>query len=239
MGREGGARPAGLVRGDRPGVRARQQGAVHRGDRAGNRPGPGPVDRGVRPGRGRYRPGHRRRPRVLPCQRDRWPGRLRRPRCGDHRRRGADGRRLCLGAGPAARGVPMTTLLSRDQAVTAVWDAVAADLTTLWETFGAYTAVVDKAAELLGRLRRSAGRELAEISSLLYGTSVQLSRPSPALARGDLTGTGNTQVTLAAAVADMRRAFAAATAVVTAAEAVWNEVADDLQQIGDQLAAAR
>ena len=171
----------------------------------------------------------------------------------------------------------MTTLLSRDQAVTAVgaavaerdtiqanlleldnsfgkrllagatltgatkkrWDAVAADLTTLWETFGAYTAVVDKAAELLGRLRRSAGRELAEISSLLYGTSVQLSRPSPALARGDLTGTGNTQVTLAAAVADMRRAFAAATAVVTAAEAVWNEAADELQRIGDQLAAAR
>src|SRR6266704_5464897 len=193
MGREGGARPAGLLSGDRPGVRARQQGAVPRGDRAGNRPGPGPVDRGVRPGRGRYRPGHRRRPRVLPCQRDRWPGRLRRPRCGDHRRRGADGRRLCLGAGPPARGVPMTTLLGRDQAVTAVgaavaerdtiqanlleldnsfgkrllagatltgatkkrWDAVAADLTTLWETFGAYSAVADKAAELLGRLRRS------------------------------------------------------------------------------------
>src|SRR6266566_8407580 len=206
MGREGRARRAGLVHGDRPGLRARQQGAVHHGDRAGDRSGPRPVDRGVRPGRGRYRPGHRRRPRGLPRQRDRWPGRLRRPRCGDHRRRGADGRRLCLGAGPSARGVPMTTLLGRDQAVTAVgaavaerdtiqanlleldnsfgkrllagatltgatkkrWDAVAADLTTLWETFGAYSAVVDKAAELLGRLRRSAGRELAEISSLLY-----------------------------------------------------------------------
>ena len=37
----------------------------------------------------------------------------------------------------------------------------------------------------------------------------------------------------------MRRAFAAVTAVVTAAEAVWNEVAGDLQQLGDQLAAAR
>src|SRR6185437_14358882 len=85
------------------------------------------------------------------------------------------------------------------------------------------------------RLRRSADRELAEISSLLYGTSVQLNLPSPALARGDLTGTGTTQVTLAAAVTDMRRAFAA----VTAAEAVWNEIADDLQQLGDLLAAAR
>jgi len=119
------------------------------------------------------------------------------------------------------------------------WDAAAADLTTLWQTFDAYSAVVDRAAELMASLRRSADRELARISSLLYGTSVQLSRPSPALSQGDLTGTGNTQVTLAAAVTDMRRAFAVVTAVVTAAEAVWNEVADDLQQLGDELAAAR
>ena len=119
------------------------------------------------------------------------------------------------------------------------WDAVAADLTTLWQTFDAYSAVVDRAAELLAGLRRSATRELAEISSLLYGTSVKLTRPSPALARGDLTGTGEAQVTLAAAVTDMRRAFAPATAVVTAAETVWNETAEPLQQIGDQLAAAR
>jgi hypothetical protein len=119
------------------------------------------------------------------------------------------------------------------------WDAAAADLTTLWETFGAYSAVVDKTAELMAGARRSATRELAEITSLLYEASVHLSRPSPALARGDLTGTGETQVTLAAAVTDMRRAFAAVTAVVTAAEAVWNEVAGPLQQIGEQLAAAR
>lgn len=119
------------------------------------------------------------------------------------------------------------------------WDAAAADLTTLWQTFDPYSAVVDRAAELMSRLRRSADRELTVISSLLYGTSVQLSLPSPALARGDLTGTGITEVTLAAAVTDMRRAFAAVSAVVTAAEAVWNEIADDLQQLGDQLAAAR
>ncbi len=119
------------------------------------------------------------------------------------------------------------------------WDAAAADLTILWQTFDAYSAVVDRAAELMAGLRRSADRQLAEISSLLYAASVRLSRPSPALARGDLTGTGETQVTLAAAVTDMRRIFAAVTAVVTAAEAVWNEVADPLQQIGEQLAAAR
>lgn len=72
------------------------------------------------------------------------------------------------------------------------WDATAADLTTLWETFGAYSAVVDRAAELMAGVRRI--RDLTEISSLLNGTSVRLSRPSPALARGDLTGTGEAQV---------------------------------------------
>src|SRR5262249_56087725 len=61
------------------------------------------------------------------------------------------------------------------------WDAVAADLTTLWQTFDAYSAVVDRAAELLAGLRRSATRELAEISSLLSGTSVKLTPPPPPL----------------------------------------------------------
>ena len=65
------------------------------------------------------------------------------------------------------------------------WDTAAADLTTLWETFDAYSSVVDRAAELMAGLRRSADRQLAEVSSLLYATSVRLSRPSPALARGD------------------------------------------------------
>ncbi len=72
------------------------------------------------------------------------------------------------------------------------WDAAAADLTTLWETFTAYSAVVDRAAEILAGLRRSPGPQLTEITSLVNGASVQLSRPSQALARGDLTSTGVT-----------------------------------------------
>ncbi len=119
------------------------------------------------------------------------------------------------------------------------WDAAAADLATLWETFTAYSAVVDRAAEILASLRRSPGPQLAEIASLLTGPSVQLTRPSSALARGDLTSSGVTAVTLAAAVQDMRRAFAAVSEVVTAAEAVWNQAADQLQQIESDLGAAK
>jgi hypothetical protein len=119
------------------------------------------------------------------------------------------------------------------------WDVAAADLATLWETFTAYSAVIDRAAEILAGLRRSPGPQLAEISSLLNGTSVQLSHPSSALARGDLTSSGITTVTVGAAVRDMKRAFAAVADVVSAAEAVWNEAADKLQQIETDLGVAK
>src|SRR6516162_2922689 len=69
------------------------------------------------------------------------------------------------------------------------WDTAAADLATLWEAFTAYSAVVDRAAEIMAGLRRSPGPQLAQVSALLYGSSVQLNRASSALSRGDLTST--------------------------------------------------
>jgi hypothetical protein len=119
------------------------------------------------------------------------------------------------------------------------WEAAAADLATLWETFTAYSAVIDRAAEIMAGLRRSPGPQLAQVSSLLYGPSVQFSRPSSALSRGDLTSTGVATVTVFAAVRDMKAVFAKVAEVVAAAEAVWNEAADQLQQIGTAIAAAR
>jgi hypothetical protein len=88
-------------------------------------------------------------------------------------------------------------------------------------------------------LRRSPGPQLAQISSLLYGSSVQLNRASSALSRGDLTSTGVTAVTVFAAVKEMKPAFASVADVVGAAEAVWNAAADQLQQIETDLGAAK
>jgi hypothetical protein len=119
------------------------------------------------------------------------------------------------------------------------WDAAAADLATLWDTFTAYSAVVDRAAEIMAGLRRSPGPQLAQISSLLYGTAVQLNRPSSALSRGDLTSSGVVAVTVVAAVKDMKPAFASVADVVGAAEAVWNAAADQLQQIEADLGTAK
>jgi hypothetical protein len=118
------------------------------------------------------------------------------------------------------------------------WEAAAADLAALWETFPAYAAVVDQAAGLLADARRPSDRELAQITTLLTGASVEVTRSVP-LARRDLTETGRSRLTLAGAVREMRRAFDRVADVVAAAESVWNETADGLGEIGAELDAAK
>ena len=117
------------------------------------------------------------------------------------------------------------------------WDAAAASLATLWEIFNAYAAVVDQAAELMAGARRPSDRELAQLTAWLTGASVELNRQQP-LGRRGLTETGKSDLTLAAAVQEMKRAFASVADVVAAAESVWNETAEGLGEIGTQLAAA-
>jgi hypothetical protein len=119
------------------------------------------------------------------------------------------------------------------------WDTAAAELTALWETFTAYCAVVDRAAEILASARRPPAPRLAEISALLTGPSVQVTRAVAPLAARGLTGSGKVQLTLAAAVREMQGSFARVADVTGAAETVWNEAADRLQQATADLAEAR
>lgn len=118
------------------------------------------------------------------------------------------------------------------------WETAATDLAALWEIFNAYAAVVDKAAVLLAGARRLSDRDMAQITTMLSGVSVELTRTVP-LARRDLTETGRSDLTLAAAVREMKRAFASVADVVAAAESVWNETADGLSEIDIKLAAAK
>ena len=114
------------------------------------------------------------------------------------------------------------------------WDATAVTLATLWQVYSAYSAVVDQAAEAVNR--HLGPRELAAITSLLTGRSVQLASGPAPLAGRDLADSGREDMTLATAVARMRRAFAAVTEVVSAAEQVWTEVAGHLDAVGAELA---
>ena len=114
------------------------------------------------------------------------------------------------------------------------WDASAATLTTLWQVYSAYSAVVDQAAE--AATRHLGTRELAALTTLLTGRSVQLASGPAPLAGRDLADSGREDLTLATAVARMRGAFAAVTEVVVAAEQVWTEVAGRLDAAGAELA---
>jgi hypothetical protein len=114
------------------------------------------------------------------------------------------------------------------------WDATAATLATLWQVFSAYSAVVDQSAEAAAR--HLGPRELAAISGLLAGRSVQLASGPAPLAGRDLADPGREDLTMATAVARMRGAFSAVTEVVSAAEHVWTEVAGRLDAVGAELA---
>ena len=120
------------------------------------------------------------------------------------------------------------------------WEVAAADLAALWGIFTAYAAVIDRAAGLLAAGRRLGGAELAEITTMLNGPSVVLTRAQMPLPRRDVTDRRRSDdVTLAAAVAQMKPFFASVTEVTAAAESVWNETVDGLTEIGPALGAAK
>jgi len=114
------------------------------------------------------------------------------------------------------------------------WDAAAASLADLWQLYQAYSAVIDRAAEAAGG--HLGPRELAAITNLLTGPSVQLAIGPAPLAGRDLADSGRENLTVAAAVTRMRRAFGQITGVVSAAEQVWNELTGKLDAVTAELA---
>jgi hypothetical protein len=113
------------------------------------------------------------------------------------------------------------------------WEAAAAVSASLWQVYAAYSAVVDQAA---GTVTGHLGpKELTAVTALLAGPSVQLAAGPVPLAGRDLADTGREELTLAAAVGRMRRAFATVTELIAAAEQVWNEAAGKLDATGAEL----
>jgi hypothetical protein len=113
------------------------------------------------------------------------------------------------------------------------WDATSASLATLWEVYSAYSSVIDRAAEAVsGHL---GPRELAAITGLLTGPSIQLTAGPAPLAGRDLADSGRENLTVVAAVTRMRRAFSPVTEVVSAAEQVVNEMTSKLDGLSAEL----
>ena len=99
--------------------------------------------------------------------------------------------------------------------------------------------MVDRIAALGTGGHRPSKRELAELAALLSGGCVQLPDAPAQRARKDLASTGRPAVTLATAVAAMRRSFAEVTDVTSAVEAVWAAVGPPLDAAEAELGSSR
>jgi hypothetical protein len=119
------------------------------------------------------------------------------------------------------------------------WDKASATLASLWETYMAYSAVVDRVAELSAGGRRVSKKELPELTELLTGASVRPTRAPAPMAHRDLADTGRQELTLEASVAAMRRAFTEVAEVTSAVETVWTEVGARLHAAEQELTHAR
>jgi hypothetical protein len=113
------------------------------------------------------------------------------------------------------------------------WEFTAASLANLWQIYSAYSAVIDRAADAAGG--HLGPRELAGITNLLTGPSIQLAAGPAPLAGRDLADSGREDLTVVAAVTRMRRAFGQITDVVSAAEQVWNEMTGRLDAVAAEL----
>lgn len=121
----------------------------------------------------------------------------------------------------------------------AAWDTASAGLAALWDTFTAYSAVIDRANEMLSVPGRIAPARLSEVASLLNGPSITLTKAVAPLSQRELTSSGQTKQTLLTTVSQMRRSFSEVAAVVTAAETVWNEISDGIRVVTTDLETAK
>ena len=112
-----------------------------------------------------------------------------------------------------------------------------AALRRLWQLFSAYSAVVDRAADAV--TRHLGAKELAAITALLTGPSIELASGPAPLGGRDLADSGRETLTLVAAVTRMRRAFTDITEVTSGAEQVRDEMAGRLDSIASELARVR
>jgi hypothetical protein len=119
------------------------------------------------------------------------------------------------------------------------WESTSADLASLWDEFSAYSAVIDRAAELLATPGRMRQEQVAQAVDLILGPSVVLAKQVSPLAERDLTAASERRLTPATAVAEMKRVFPVIARVLAAAESTWNEVSDGLRQVADDLDDAR
>jgi hypothetical protein len=113
------------------------------------------------------------------------------------------------------------------------WTRAKTVIGTLWEGLAAHKQTVQAAADYRARRQHPGVAELAELTRLLTGASVELTGPEiPLQRRGLLQGPRTTEhLTLAALVARMNSGFRTATEIVASADDAWSAEVSRLRAI--------
>lgn len=126
-----------------------------------------------------------------------------------------------------------------DGATRTRWAGAQAALAGVWQIFEAYSAAVDRVAGLAANLNRQTGAKVIEIDQILRGRPVQLTPTVAPIGQRELTAGATPNLSLVAAVAQMKQGYDTASDVCAAAEAVWGALAERVQRAGVALSEAR
>lgn len=121
------------------------------------------------------------------------------------------------------------------------WAEASATLTQLWEWYGLLGTLLERAQNLRGRRARLSSRQLAELSDLLEGSSIQFSSQHVPLDQRDLLGGSQAQLGCSPdeLLGHMSRAFDQSKAVIAAFDRAWSEFGPRLRGVEGQLGESR
>jgi hypothetical protein len=145
---------------------------------------------------------------------------------------------VALEAHPGYRFLEGAALVGR---TAELWSAARADIALLYQRFGSYRSVLDKAREVRARRGRPGPAELAELTTLLRGSAVELATEEIPLGRRNLTGpsTVTNRMTLAELVTSMDTAFQRTSEIAVATDDVWSAAVRALDPLDRRLTEAR
>lgn len=122
-----------------------------------------------------------------------------------------------------------------------LWDEARTGVALLYQSFDYYRDIVTKAQEIRTRRNRLSTSDLAELTTLLRGSAIELGTEEIPLGKRNLTGpsTITHRMTLAELVAGMDTSFQRATDIAVATDEVWSAMVRILDPLDDGMDKAR
>ena len=111
------------------------------------------------------------------------------------------------------------------------WDELSAQMIRLWQLFEAHGRVVGEAEELRARGSKPGQPQLAEMTRLLTGTSVEMTGEQIPLAERTLLGPTGEWLSLEAVVGRMTSLYEEVAGTIATIDAVWSELLARLREV--------